>query len=968
MGQLVSQEIKNLVGGVSQQAPSLRLPTQCEKQVNCWNSVVSGMSPRPATKRVGEVDMTDSNSYAIDYRRDEREFYKVIISNNKFEPVKVYDARNGFSLPVTYGPGVLSPIINWNPSFPNFKVVPYLIPRGSVSYDEAFETLPISDSLLILNKTIPIRRTFGGDDGQADPTVTSEVRYNLQVSRIPVERLGSSYYETHPTDTTYSLVQAKDGLPAGYVYEINGQTYQFSQTLDPEEVVVKLAEELEQSNPGYELKILGSILYITVPSGAPSIEITDKSLAAYYYEWERCTQPGGPDGPEQCETLIRYDQTDVTTLAVTSETITTIINQDGRPEHESLIWVRKADYATDYRIFVNGQSASYKTPEATSDRARDGLRTEAIAAELAIQLNNMTGVTCQTYGNTLHLIMDDDYVIDVTDSLGDTAMEAFKRDVANETSLPGTYVPDGYLVRVRGELNEGDANGYWLQYSAKDNLWKESVGIGAREGLVAETMPYLLDRLQDYSFVTEDNPYGIYFRLRVAEWDSRLVGDEDSAPFPSFVSEFDPDSGALVSPRSITAMTIHHNRLLLVSRDTIIASEIGQFFNLFPTTVATMVDSDPFEVQVDTNSPIDIQHVQSMASALILWDSRQQHALKSDSVFTAETVKSSHIASKDVDLSVRPLSLGNRGMFLTHRGKFYGCNELYAADGVEVFDTDDVSGQIPEFLQGNILKMVGSTENNLVLFLSNYVSPENTDTNSNTVYVYNYYDSGRERVQSAWSEWVFNGQVVDLSIDGTEIFLTIEREVEPAKTLEKDGVEADPVFKTYLEKIQLSYDETEQTHGHPVYLDSYVVSETEPTDLAYQEIKKKIDGLWYRGYLMDVLYEFSPFQVRDQDNTAYSTGRLQLKRLLIEYYDTTNFIFEVETLARETRTLLFQGRVLGRLDNIIGKVPVTTGRYSAPIMGRSGAVKVRIRNNEVFGFKFQSATWEGFFHQRSRRI
>jgi hypothetical protein len=564
--------------------------------------------------------------------------------------------------------------------------------------------------------------------------------------------------------------------------------------------------------------------------------------------------------------------------------------------------------------------------------------------------------------------MDGDYVLDVTDSLGDSGMVSFKRDISDESDLPGTYVPGGYLVRVRGDLAEGSANGYWLQYDGDENIWKESVGIGAREGFDNSTMPLLLNRRQDFGRIAEDNPFGIYFELTKADWEMREVGDDDSAPFPSFVSEQDPDTGKVLTQRTITAMVIHHNRLLLVSKATIIASEIGRFFNLFPTTAATMVDSDPFEVTVDTNSPLDIRYAQPMASALVLWDSREQHVLRSDSVFTAETVTSNRVSSKDVDISIRPLALGNRGMFLTNRGRFYGCHELFAVDGVEIFDTEDISSQIPEYLRGNILKAVGSTENNLVLFLSNHVSEENQNTNSNSIYVYNYFDSGRERLQSAWSEWTFNGQVLDMSIDGTEILLTIEREVETQKTVEEDGVDADPVFKTYLESIQLAYDETEQVHGHPVYIDSYVTSDTEPTDLDFAEVKKKIDGIWYRGYPMEVVYEFSPFQVRGSDNTAYPSGRLQLKRLNIEYYDTTNFIFEVETLARETRTRLFQGRVLGRMDNLIGKVPVTTGRYSAPIMGRSGSVKVRIRNHEVFGFKFQSATWEGFFNQRSRRI
>ena len=46
---LISQSIPNLINGVSQQPPSLRLNTQAELQENGLSSVVTGLSKRPCT-------------------------------------------------------------------------------------------------------------------------------------------------------------------------------------------------------------------------------------------------------------------------------------------------------------------------------------------------------------------------------------------------------------------------------------------------------------------------------------------------------------------------------------------------------------------------------------------------------------------------------------------------------------------------------------------------------------------------------------------------------------------------------------------------------------------------------------------------------------------------------------------------------------------------------------------------------
>ena len=54
--ELLSSSIPNLINGVSQQPPALRLPSQASEQTNGLSSVVNGLSKRPNThfiKRLG---------------------------------------------------------------------------------------------------------------------------------------------------------------------------------------------------------------------------------------------------------------------------------------------------------------------------------------------------------------------------------------------------------------------------------------------------------------------------------------------------------------------------------------------------------------------------------------------------------------------------------------------------------------------------------------------------------------------------------------------------------------------------------------------------------------------------------------------------------------------------------------------------------------------------------------------------
>ena len=88
---LITQEIKNLVAGVSQQPAILRHPEQLEEQLNGFSSEAAGLQKRPPSVHIANLGLTVSASekpLVHFINRDASEKYVVIITKND---LKVYD-------------------------------------------------------------------------------------------------------------------------------------------------------------------------------------------------------------------------------------------------------------------------------------------------------------------------------------------------------------------------------------------------------------------------------------------------------------------------------------------------------------------------------------------------------------------------------------------------------------------------------------------------------------------------------------------------------------------------------------------------------------------------------------------------------------------------------------------------------------------------------------------------------------
>lgn len=145
---IVSSTIPNLANGVSQQAPSVRLISQGEEQVNAYSSIISGLRKRPPTEHLADIvtNVTSTPNYFIHtINRDVNERYIVLADNTEIKVVGFDGTEYTVNTPSGY-----SYLSSGNP-LTDFKAV------------------TIADYTFILNKTVTTQGV-AGTSTVPDPT------------------------------------------------------------------------------------------------------------------------------------------------------------------------------------------------------------------------------------------------------------------------------------------------------------------------------------------------------------------------------------------------------------------------------------------------------------------------------------------------------------------------------------------------------------------------------------------------------------------------------------------------------------------------------------------------------------------------------------------------------------------------------------------------------------------------------
>ncbi len=704
--------------------------------------------------------------------------------------------------------------------------------------------------------------------------------------------------------------------------------------------------------------------YSMVVDTAGTIRVFDKNGVAKTVTNNAASYLSGLTNPN--EELSAVSIADATFIINKNTTVAKAATVSPTRNPEALVYVKNADYASTYRLKLT-KGGSTSTVEFATKSSTQGNSTATQAAErgastdlIATNLNTFTGTVVNTtyyegitnasavsgltltrYGSVIHIQSTNttDFVVEVGDSHGNAHLKVFKDEAPDFKQLP-TEGPDNFVIKVSGD-NQKAQDDFYVKFT--NGVWKETVASNIEISLNPATLPHKLSKLSNGNF-----------QFDPASFANRLVGDDDTNPFPSFVGF------------KLSDIFFHKNRLGVLADENVIFSTAGEFlnFDFFRKSTLTIIDSDPIDVAVSSNKVSILKHAVPFNESLLLFSDLTQFKVTGDPVLTPETVNVANTTEFETSLRAKPAQAGKYVYFASKRGAWSGMWEYFVDTDTDVNDANEISSHIPEYLNGEVINMQASSNEDMILV--------QTDNDPTAIYVYRYYWSGREKLQASWSRWVFGGDVIGMSFNRADVYILIKRG-----------------NNLFLERINLSIDEaTVYTNGNfSIHLDRRVQLETGGTTtipytdsnaiyidktgkvITVNQVAAKLANSEkvYVGVPFTFKYEFSEPVIKE-DNKAVTTGALQLRNYAIVYNKTGFFKIVLKPLKRQTYTRTFTGRVVGSGANILNVAAIESGTYSFGVLGKATDISITIESDSHLPCIFQSAEWEGYFHLRSRRM
>lgn len=239
-----------------------------------------------------------------------------------------------------------------------------------------------------------------------------------------------------------------------------------------------------------------------------------------------------------------------------------------------LLNIKQGQYGRTYKVWINGNEvASYETPDGSKVEHVKNIATDYIRDQLASQIRGK-GFTVDTGSSWLRVRGKIDK-LDTADSFNNLALVGITSFANKFTNLPAS-APDGYTVLIRGEANADD--NYYVTYSSKERIWKETVKTGIDNTIDSSTMPHALIRSADGSFI-----------FKPIEWAKRTAGDEDSNEAPTFINH------------TINDLFFYRNRLGFLSGENVILSSSSDLFNFWMQSVVDVSEDDTIDINAPNN-------------------------------------------------------------------------------------------------------------------------------------------------------------------------------------------------------------------------------------------------------------------------------------------------------------------------------------------------------------------------------
>ena len=660
---------------------------------------------------------------------------------------------------------------------------------------------------------------------------------------------------------------------------------------------------------------------------------------------------------EELRFLSVADQTwIVNTSVATAAAATTESRTD--PKTQATIYIFQAIANKTYAVYINGTLRATTTTNTNTSAATALEGTDEIATALKDALVT-AGYTATTENSAVCISgLSTSDKVEVTEGYGGRSMRVFKDEIQEFSKLPPQDV-DNRLVKVKGDVEEA-GDDYWVYYL--DNVWTETFGYNAGRELTASTMPHTLVRNANGTFTFDRD-----------SWSTRIAGDDNTNSDPSFVG------------MKINDIFLHKGRMGFLSGENVIFSENQEFENFYRTTTVQLLDTERIDVASTTNRVSTLYHAIPYNRTLMLFSDKAQFEVTEGESLSPKTVGLEIATSFDASIKAKPTSVGPNVYFAVDGTTHANLRELFITDQSDNKDSSEITVQIPRYIPANIVKMASSTTDDIMAVLSS--------GDRDALYIYKWYMSGDEKLQSSWGKWEFptgytlltmefleqdlfivyksnSGVHIDKltlsegeGVDGTPDDILLDRRVTQAECTESYNSTTDQTTITVPYTESATWELVESAGTIPT-----IVSQTTTQIVVTGDYTSKS---FHIGLPYTFEYRYSTQFLREGERGSQvpiQDGRLQLRYMSLLYLNTSQFEVSVAPTNKPVKTYTFTGRVLGASGNIIGQTGYDTGEFRFPVFSKNDEVEIAIKNATPFNSSFSSTEWEAMYTPKTKRI
>lgn len=558
----------------------------------------------------------------------------------------------------------------------------------------------------------------------------------------------------------------------------------------------------------------------------------------------------------------------------------------------------------------------------------------------------------------------------VEDGGDDTYMRAVIESVDTPEKLTPKHWP-GKIVRIAAK-KQTNKDAYYVKAHPKSGsgtqfqevTWKETAGQEAQPKAFFCIAIAAGDNLFVGSNPTELNSM---VNANCPAFKFSTVGDSVSVPLPAFFG------------KQIDYLGVFQDRLLVGNGATIFASRPGDYFNWFRTSVLTVEDNDPVEMFALGSEDDTIYWDTSFDRNHVLFGRKFQYIIPGRTLMSPKNPSIQVMSANEDAVEARPENSGNFVFYAKDTAKKGSLHQIQMGATSDSSESYECSQQLDKYMKGKPCQILCNTAPFVVLTRSrNY---------PNGLYVYSYLDSmtGSERLFDSWSRWEWDemlgpscgmakwkGDIIVFTMRNTKngLWLVADRftfDTEIADVPYLDSWRPYNVaqqFPTWWhssdnDKFSMAY---RKSHDY-FLLGSKWNTASENMPWWRNDVSHLTVGVDFDAYFVPT----SPY-LRDNNDKAIINGRLTLSNLAIAVDETGGFEANLVTEDRVTNMQKFDGRLLTRRQNMVGRAPIVTSVIKVPVYKEIREFKLILSANTWLPFTVTGMEWMGQWFSNVRRV